>query len=195
MRRAPIVLTGTVAGLAAVLSFKAREPSLPVVAAVPAPSGGTAAAGGTTASRGGSSSGTTTSRSSSASKASSATTRTATGDAIATRYGNVQVRVTVRGGKITKVEALQLTGNDPKSAEISAQAEPLLRQSALTKQSAAIDAVSGATISSAGYEASLQSALDKAGFKAADGTRGSSTIPNVQEDHGGPGGPPGFTGP
>lgn len=194
MRRAPIVLTGTVAGLAAVLSFKAREPSLPVVAAVSAPSGGTAAAGGTTASGGGSPSGTTTSRSSSssASKASSATTKTATGDAIATRYGNVQVRVTVRGGKITKVEALQLTGNDPKSAEISAQAEPLLRQSALTKQSAAIDAVSGATISSAGYEASLQSALDKAGFKAADGTRGSSTIPNVQEDHGGP---PGFSGP
>jgi hypothetical protein len=83
--------------------------------------------------------------------------------------------------------------------EISSFAEPLLRQSALTKQSAAIDAVSGATFTSASYEASLQSALDKAGFKAAGGARGSAQIPQVQ-DHRGPGGggpggvPPQFNG-
>jgi uncharacterized protein with FMN-binding domain len=87
------------------------------------------------------------------------------------------VRVTISGGKITKIEALQLQGNDRKSVEISSFAEPLLRQSALTKQSAAIDAVSGATFTSASYEASLQSALDKAGFKAADGSRANSVIP------------------
>jgi uncharacterized protein with FMN-binding domain len=160
MRRAPIVLTATAAGLAGVLSFKAREPALPTASAATsaAPSAPTTTANG----------------------------KVATGDAIPTRYGNAQVRVTVSGGKITKVEALQLQGNDPKSVQISSGAEPLLRQSALTKQTAAIDAVSGATITSASYEASLQSALDKLGFKAADGSRGSSTIPDVEEHHGGP---------
>jgi uncharacterized protein with FMN-binding domain len=181
VRRAPIVLTGTVAGLAAVLSFKAREPQLPAVAAATASD----------------SSSPTTSSSSptrSSSKPSSSGTKTATGDSIATRYGNAQVRVTVSNGKITKIEPLQLQGNDPKSVAISGQAEPLLRQSALTKQSAAVDAVGGATITSASYEASLQSALDKLGFKAADGSRGTATVPNVQEGHGG--GPPGpFVGP
>jgi uncharacterized protein with FMN-binding domain len=177
MRRAPIVLTSTVAGLAAVLSFKPREPALPTGTTATAPP--SAAASPTPSPSG------------------SAGSRTATGDAIPTRYGNAQVRVTVAGGKITKVEALQLQGADPKSVMISGSAEPLLRQSALAKQSAAIDAVSGATITSASYEASLQSALDKLGFKAADGARGDSTVPDVQEGRGGgPEGPPpgSFTG-
>ena len=146
MRRAPIVLAATAAGLAAVLSFNAHEPALPtpsatVGAAAPpaAPSTSTSGA------------------------------KTATGDAIDTRYGAAQVRVTVSGGKITAVEALQLQGVDPKSVRISSSAEPLLRQSALTKQSAAIDMVSGATYTSESYAASLQSALDKLGFKAPNG--------------------------
>jgi len=168
MRRAPIVLTATATGLAAVLSFDAHEPQLPAASASssatpPASPTSTPAAGG-----------------------SSSGTRTATGDAIDTRYGAAQVRVTISGGKITGVEALQLQGNDPKSVQISSAAEPQLRAGALAKQSAAIDAVSGATITSASYEASLQSALDKLGFKAADGSRGSSTIPDVEEHHDGP---------
>jgi uncharacterized protein with FMN-binding domain len=179
MRRAPIVLTATAAGLAAVLSFKPHEPALPVASAIAAtpsvsatPGAGSGASPGT-----GSGSGSTTA------------TKTATGDAIGTRYGNAQVRVTVSGGKITNIEALQLQGNDPKSIMISTSAEPLLRESALAKQSAAIDAVSGASITSASYGASLQSALDKLGFQAADGSRSSGTIPQVEEQHGRPGGP------
>jgi uncharacterized protein with FMN-binding domain len=161
--------------MAAVVSFKPRAPALPTASA----STGTGAA-----------SSPASAPASKSSPSSSSGTKTATGDAIATRYGSAQVRVTISGGKITKIEALQLQGNDPKSVQISAAAEPALRQSALTKQSAAIDAVSGATFTSASYEASLQSALDKAGFKAADGSRGSSTIPDVQQGRGG--GPPQF---
>jgi uncharacterized protein with FMN-binding domain len=56
---------------------------------------------------------------------------------------------------------------EPKSSQISSYAEPLLRQSALSKQSATIDAVSGATYTSDGYATALQSALDKAGFQSA----------------------------
>jgi len=189
MRRAPVVLTATVAGTAAVLSFKPREPAVPTASAVaPAP----VTPGSPSTPGPGSASGSGPSGSSS-----SPGTTTVTGDAISTRYGNAQVRVTIENGRITNIEALQLQGNDPKSVQISSSAEPALRRSALARQSAAIDAVSGATITSASYEASLQSALDKAGFKAADGSRGSSEIPQVEEDHGGPGAddggpPPGF---
>lgn len=195
IRRAPLVIAATVAGMAAVLSFKPHEPSVPSATAATPPD----------PSSSGSGSGT----SSSSSKATTSTTgtRTVTGNAIATRYGNAQVKVTIKDGKITAIRALQLQGNDPKSVQISGQAEPVLQQEALQKQSAAIDAVSGATITSASYEASLQSALDKAGFKAADGSRGTTTVPDVPEhdDHGwgGDGGgygddggvPPGFTPP
>jgi len=107
------------------------------------------------------------------------------------------VHVTVSNGKIPNIEALQLQANEPKSVQISTSAEPALRQSALTKQSGDIDAVSGATITSASYEASLQSALDKLNFQAADDSRGSSEIPDIEEEHGGRGGPggPGDFGP
>ncbi|WP_051323793.1 FMN-binding protein [Candidatus Solirubrobacter pratensis] len=173
MRRAPIVLTATAAGLAAVLSFKPHEPALPSAAASAATPAATAT---TPAGAGASPSG----------SSGSSGTRTATGDVVPTQYGNAQVRVTVTDGKITKIEPLQLQGNDPKSVAISSYAEPLLRQSALAKQSAAIDTVSGATFTSASYEASLQSALDKLGFKAADGSRASTSMPDIQDHHGGP---------
>jgi uncharacterized protein with FMN-binding domain len=190
MRRAPIVITATIAGTAAVLSFKPREPSLPTASAA-----ATTAKAPTTTSQG--TTGAGSSSSSTGSSSSPAGTKVVTGDAIATRYGDAQVRVTITDGRITDVQALQLQGNDPKSVQISSSAEPALEASALAKQSAAIDAVSGATITSASYEASLQSALDKAGYKAPDGSRGSSTIPDVEEHghDGGPGGgaPPGFS--
>lgn len=87
-----------------------------------------------------------------------------TGTAAETRYGPVQVRVTVSGGKLTDVQALQLTNRDGRSVAISQQAAPILRQEALQAQSATIQAVSGATYTSEGYTTSLQSALDQAGL-------------------------------
>jgi uncharacterized protein with FMN-binding domain len=82
-----------------------------------------------------------------------------------TGYGIVQVRVTVSAGRITNVTAVQLSAPDVHSQEINAQAEPLLRSEVTSAQSAQIDGVSGATYTSQGYEASLQSALDKLGYK------------------------------
>jgi uncharacterized protein with FMN-binding domain len=78
------------------------------------------------------------------------------------------VRVTVKNGKIIKIDALELQGNDPRSVQISSAAAPILQQEALTQQTAGVDVVSGATYTSASYTQSLQSALDKLGFKAAD---------------------------
>jgi uncharacterized protein with FMN-binding domain len=94
--------------------------------------------------------------------ASASASKTVTSDAVGTRYGNVQLKVTIAGGKITDITPVQLPQMDPKSYAISSYAAPLLRQSALAKQSADIDIVSGATYTSEGYKAALQSALDKA---------------------------------
>jgi uncharacterized protein with FMN-binding domain len=97
-----------------------------------------------------------------------------------TRYGPAQVKVTVSGGKIVKVEAVELQQDDPKSQQISAYAAPILQQSVLSKQTAAVDTVSGATYTSRSYEASLQSALDKIGYKAPDGTAASTDVSQLQ---------------
>jgi uncharacterized protein with FMN-binding domain len=90
---------------------------------------------------------------------------TATGVAEQTQYGVFQVRVTVSAGRITDVTTVQATAPDIHSQEINAQAVPILRSQVMNAQSAQIDGVSGATYTSQGYDASLQSALDKLGYK------------------------------
>ena len=87
-----------------------------------------------------------------------------TGDVVNTRYGPVEVQVTISNGKIVGVTALQLPANDPRSAQISEYVEPILRSSALQAQSAQVDLVSGATYTSDAYARSLQAALDQAGM-------------------------------
>ncbi|WP_282088760.1 FMN-binding protein [Streptomyces tendae] len=89
-------------------------------------------------------------------------TQVLTGDAAQTQYGPVQVRVTVSGGRITDVEALQAPKGG-RSDQVTADAVPKLNRAAVATGTADIDAVSGATYTSAGYTQSLQSALDRAG--------------------------------
>jgi uncharacterized protein with FMN-binding domain len=90
-----------------------------------------------------------------------ATTLTATGSAFQFRFGIVQVAVTLEGDQIVDVQALQLPDGDRRSASISRQVEPMLRESALAADSADIDVISGATYTSLAYAYSLQSALDQ----------------------------------
>ncbi|RZU77233.1 uncharacterized protein with FMN-binding domain [Micromonospora kangleipakensis] len=89
----------------------------------------------------------------------------ATGSVAQTRWGPVQVRITVSGGKITDVTALQVPDGNRRDQEINDYAVPILRQQALAAQSAQIDTVSGATVTSDGYRESLQSAIDAAHLK------------------------------
>jgi len=91
-------------------------------------------------------------------------TGTFTGSVVATRFGNMQVSVTLAGGTITDVTALQLTDKDSKSVQISTRAAPVLKAEVLKAQSAAVANVSGATYTTQGYLTSLQAALDAAGF-------------------------------
>ena len=173
MRRAPIVVSATIAGTAAVLAFHPRTPAVPTATA------STTSAASSAAQNAGTSSGTTggTGTGTGAAGTGAGVSGTATGDSVATRYGNAQVRVTVKDGKIVQIDALQLQANDPRSVQISSTAAPILQQEALAAQTAGVDAVSGATYTSASYTQSLQSALDKLGFKAADGSVATLQVP------------------
>ena len=132
-------------------------------------SGGSSSSSGPSSSRGpSSSSGPSSSRGPSTSSTASpsgtsptARTETLTGSIIATRYGSVEVQLTITNGSITAVSALELPSGG-QSGEISSYVEPILSSEALTAQSANIDIVSGATYTSRAYAKSLQSALDQA---------------------------------
>jgi uncharacterized protein with FMN-binding domain len=87
---------------------------------------------------------------------------TYTGDTYATRWGDVQVAVTLEGADITEVVALQLPSGDRHTNDISDYVEPVLREEAITSDSADVSVISGATYTSEAYAASLQSALDQA---------------------------------
>ncbi|MDF6043959.1 FMN-binding protein [Streptomyces sp. JH14] len=143
LRRIVLASAATVSGMVLLLSLKPHTtPSV----AVGAPSVGSSASAGS----GGSS-------------RSATGTKTVTGDSVQTRYGPVQVRVTVKNGKITDVTAVTYPQENPRDQQINSYAIPQLTREALAAQSADIDTLSGATYTSDGYRTSLQSALDQAG--------------------------------
>jgi len=188
MRRAPIVVAATVVGTAGVLLFKPLAPSALESAATASPTTGSTSTGsqasGSSAASTGSSATPSSAPSASASASSGSTAKSTTvdGDVETDRYGNTQVRVTIKAGKITAVTVLQYNDGDPRSAQISQDAIPTLRQEVLQKQSAAVDAVSGATYTSNAYKASLQSALDKAGYTAPDGSKATTDLQSADAD-------------
>jgi uncharacterized protein with FMN-binding domain len=150
VRKIVVALMGTVSGLIMLFSYHTSlggSGTLAVPASTGAStttsSGSTAAGGGSTSSAGGTSS-------------------TVTGDTAQTRWGPVQVQITVAGGKITDVTPVQYPNGNGRDQEINSYALPVLAQEALAAQSANIDHVSGATVTSDGYVQSLQSAIDQA---------------------------------
>lgn len=111
----------------------------------------------------GSSSGSSASSSGSSSGSSSSTAaKTYAGDTAQTQWGPVQVQITVKNGKITASDVLQVPSGNPRDDEINSYAVPVLNSEVVATQNANIDMVSGATVTSDGYIQSLQSALDQA---------------------------------
>ncbi|MCW2754993.1 MAG: hypothetical protein JWQ32_2404 [Marmoricola sp.] len=94
--------------------------------------------------------------------ASASASRTVTGAVAQTQWGPVQVELTVASGSITKVSVLQYPSGNGRDDQINSYALPILIQETVQAQSASIDMVSGATVTSGGYLESLQSALDQA---------------------------------
>ena len=95
---------------------------------------------------------------------SSSAKKSYTGDVAQTEWGPVQVEITVKNRKVTAVDLVQYPNGNPRDAQINSYAVPILVQETITAQSAKIDMVSGATVTSDGYIRSLQSALDNAGI-------------------------------
>jgi len=112
----------------------------------------------------GSTSSTTRSNGGSTGNSNSNTSSTVTGDVAQTRWGPVQVELTVKAGSVTEVRVLQYPTGNSTDEQINSYALPVLIQETLDSQSANIDMVSGATVTSMGYQQSLQSALDQAGL-------------------------------
>lgn len=131
MLRAPLVLTATIAGVAAVISY---QPSLPSAGGAPQRPGMT--------------------------RGSAAGVVTVTGPDVPNQFGHVQVRLRIAGGRIVAADAVALPGSDRRSQEISAAAAPVLDREVLTAQNAQIDGVSGASYTSDSYRRSVQAALD-----------------------------------
>lgn len=96
-------------------------------------------------------------------RSSGGASRSVDGETVQTRYGPVQVRITLKSGRISAVDALQVPSDNARDQEIAQFSVPQLTQETLDHQSSGIDTVSGATYTSMGYIRSLQSALDKAG--------------------------------
>jgi uncharacterized protein with FMN-binding domain len=158
MRRVILAVTGTIAGLVALLSFKSHVPSAPVSATT----GGT---GGTSTSS--TSGGGQTEVVPGAFPQGSIATNLPAGETAvdgkvaSTSYGPVQIQLIKRNGKIVKVAVLMQPTNTLNDVQIGKFAFPKLISETLAAQNGKIDAVSGATYTSAGYIQSLQSALDK----------------------------------
>jgi uncharacterized protein with FMN-binding domain len=87
--------------------------------------------------------------------------RSATGQDIQYQYGDIQLKVTQQGTRMTSIDVVNNGANDARSAQINSIAVPMLTQQALQAQSVQIDGVSGATFTSNAYAQALQSALDQ----------------------------------
>ena len=167
MRRVILAVTGTVAGLVALLSFKSHVPSAPVAATAGGPGGTSSSSAPSSSSSSSSSSGGQTEVVPGAFPQGSIARNLPAGEAAvdgkvaSTAYGPVQIQLIKKNGKIVKVAVLVQPTNTLHDVQIGEFAFPKLISETLAAQSGKIDAVSGATYTSAGYVQSLQSALDK----------------------------------
>lgn len=145
MKRVALAIVTTVTSLVLLLSFKTHGPSAVATPHVVVKT-------------------TTPSATSSAAKSTSTKAKTYTGSATQTRYGPVQVQVTVKNRKVVAANAVVYPMGQALDAQINSYAIPALNSEAASASSASIDMISGATFTSEGYISSLQSALDQAGL-------------------------------
>jgi uncharacterized protein with FMN-binding domain len=168
MRRIVIALMGTVSGVVLLFSYHTSTRSAGDATAGTATTPSIESDGSATAPTPGSSSsqsptsGSSATPSSSSTSSSSKPSGTFTGDEASTRWGTVQVEIMVKNGEITQSQAVEYPQGNGRDIEINNYALPELAQEVVQQQSANIDAISGATVTSDGYIQSLQSAIDQA---------------------------------
>ena len=153
MKRIVIALLSTISGLVLLFSYPTSTNKLVTADAAPVAGTGTttgAAATGAAAAP------------TAAAPAAAAKSGTFTGATAQTRWGPVQVRIVVANGKITSADAIRYPSGNGNDAQINAYAIPQLNAEAVAANSAKIDMISGATVTSGGYLQSLQNAIDQA---------------------------------
>lgn len=156
MKKILYAVLATVSGLVLLFSYRTSLDAVAPQDTAPAATGSVG------------SSGTPTSGSTSGTAAPGATSGTGlvdgtyTGDSSQTRYGPVQVQITVSGGQISDVQAIHYPDSNGRDRQINGTAIPRLVSETLQSQSAQIQMVSGATYTSDGYLSSLQNAIDQA---------------------------------
>lgn len=87
---------------------------------------------------------------------------TYTGQQEDAQWGLLRVQVTIQNGKITNVKVPEYPSDRRTSVFINSQALPWLQQEVIQAQSANVDLISGATLTSEAFQMSLQTALDQA---------------------------------
>ena len=157
MRRIIIAIGATVSGIVLLFSWPTSTNQQVTSNGTAVATGGSSGSDGTTDSSG-------SSGSSSDGTTAAPVTTTYDGAAAATRFGDVQVRITVTDGVLTDATAIAYPNGDRHDQQINAYAIPILEAATVEAQSANLDMVSGATVTSRGYVASLQDALDQAGL-------------------------------
>lgn len=173
MKKIIYALLATLSGLVLLFSYRTSLDAVPPDATAapasssttsgePAASGSGASGSGTAASSGGSSGSSTSSTDAGSSSSSGLRDGTYTGVSANTRYGPVQVQITVSSGQIAEVQVVDYPDSNGRDQAINQRAIPALVSETTQAQSARIDMVSGATYTSRGYLASLQSAIDQA---------------------------------
>ena len=166
MRRSTMIAGGAVLGIAGVIALP--RPSTPQQVAVAGNSAATGSASGAGSTATAAATATSTPASSASTRAASTepVARTVTGSLATDQYGQLQVKLSVKNGRITKVGFTTFVANDGHSVQIDQSAAPVLIRETIAAQSAHIQGVSGATYTSNAYQQSLQAAIDKAGLKA-----------------------------
>ena len=169
MKRIVIWLASTVTIVVLLFGYHtSTDKTAAAGAPAPAPAASSSGTGTNSSSSGSSGSGSSSSGSSGSgstgSSSGSTSTKSYTGSVAETRWGPVEVKITVTGKKITAVDVLQYPDGNQRDAEINSYALPTLVKETIAAQGAQIDMVSGATVTSDGYLQSLQSALDEAGI-------------------------------
>ena len=154
MRKTPIMLVSTAAGLAGVIAF--HPSGAGSVKPASAPASASQPTSPTTISPSGTQPSVT--------QAPGAQT-SALGADEQYGYGALAVKVTVSGPRVVDVAVGSLQTAEPYSQSIAQQVIPLLRSEVLAAQGTKIDAISGATYTSEAYAYSVQSALDSLHFK------------------------------
>ena len=85
-----------------------------------------------------------------------------TGPVVDAYYGLMQIEAIIKGGRLAAIRVLQYPNDRRTSVFINRQALPMLRDEVITAQSANVDIVSGATLSSEAFIRSLGAAMSQA---------------------------------